>query len=354
MLWTLELNNLLSAPPAFENLHAFFPIEGDRIVAYDLVCGDQMWIASIVTTTKPAASPELLFVAEVNQIDALKVTDGSRAWQTPLASPVAAPLVWDNGWLLAATSDGAVLALRASDGHLVWRSEEVGSPAHASPSLAGDRVYVPTEDGRVVTLRLDNGAREREYRLGGAANEILVLGDRLYVGSKDNFFYCLKSGELDWHWRTGGDVIGMPVVDEHNVYFVSLDNLLRAVNRVSGNQRWKRTLPIRPTTGPIKAGNLLIVTGLGHTLPTFTMLEGSPAGDVPITGDVASAPHVTSIPGIFGTVFIAVSSDIAKGATVAAYARTIEPDAPASIAPLPHPVTPDGVPIVTTTTIPKL
>ena len=30
-LWTLPLNNLLTAPPAFDESHGFFPIEGDRL-----------------------------------------------------------------------------------------------------------------------------------------------------------------------------------------------------------------------------------------------------------------------------------------------------------------------------------
>ena len=36
-VWALALNNALTAPPAYDGTRGFFPIEGDRLVAYDLI-----------------------------------------------------------------------------------------------------------------------------------------------------------------------------------------------------------------------------------------------------------------------------------------------------------------------------
>ena len=91
---------------------------------------------------------------------------------------------------------------------------------------------MPVDDGRVVALQVESGEPVWERRLGGAPNDMLALDDRLYVGSADNFFYCLDAddGEVAWRWRTGADVIGAPVADDRRVYFVSLDNVLRALD----------------------------------------------------------------------------------------------------------------------------
>src|ERR1700704_2047391 len=35
--WTLALNNALTAAPAFDETHGFFPLEGDQFAAYDLI-----------------------------------------------------------------------------------------------------------------------------------------------------------------------------------------------------------------------------------------------------------------------------------------------------------------------------
>ena len=229
--------------------------------------------------------------------------------------------------------------MRAADGTLVWR-QPIGSPAHARPTLAADRVYVPTEDGRVVALGIEAGSKVWEHRVGGAPNDILVVDDRIFAGSKDNFFYCLRAddGAQEWLWRTGADVIGLPVVDAHGVYFVSLDNVLWALNRSNGNQRWKRPLALRPTNGPLRAGQTLIVSGFAAKLPAYKIDDGTPAGDVPIAGELAAPTHVVAIPNALGPLVVVTTRDIVKGATVAALARSIEPPiGPVEV--IPNPVT---------------
>src|SRR5204862_1189509 len=139
--------------------------------------------------------------------------------------------------------------------------------------LAADRIYIPTTDNRIVALQIESGEPIWERKLGGPANDILALADRLYAGSQDNFFYCVMAadGRVDWRWRTGGDVIGRPVADNRYVYFLALDNVLRAINLVTGGQQWMRPLPIRPAWGPAKAGSTIIVAGLPPSLRAFNM-----------------------------------------------------------------------------------
>ena len=74
-------------------------------------------------------------------------------------------------------------------------------------------------------------------------------------------------GRVHWRWRTGADVVGVPVVDERNIYFVSLDNVLRALSRRTGVQQWARLLPLRPTRGPLKVDPTIIVSGVAPALP---------------------------------------------------------------------------------------
>ena len=137
-----------------------------------------------------------------------------------------------------------------------------------------------------------------ERRLGGPPSDILVAGDRLYVGSRDNFLYCLRAidGRVDWRWRTGADVTGLPVADDRRVYFVSLDNVLRALDRRRGSAGWKRTLPLRPTQRPAR-GVAMRSSSLDsrQAYGRFASANGAPAGDVPTTPDVAAPPHV--VPG---------------------------------------------------------
>jgi outer membrane protein assembly factor BamB len=332
--WTLALGPSLAAPPAFNGSRAYFPSEGDRLGAYDLDTGEELWMMPVRTQSKPAVGEGLVFIAEPEAVAALRESDGSEAWRVPLTERLVAPLVWDNGWLIAATANGALLALRALDGHLIWR-RDLGLPVSASPTLAADRVYAPAKDGRIIALRVDTGEPLWERRLGGTPNEMLALDDRLYVGSDDNFFYCLtaKNGLIDWRWRTGGDVVGAPVVDDRRVYFVSFDNILRGLDRRSGAQRWKRPLPFRPLTGPLMAGATVIVGGVAPPLRAYLTKDGAPGGEVTVEGELAAPPYVLSGPRL--PLLAVVARDIAKGTTVTVFTRDFEPRI-VPIAPLPN------------------
>ena len=326
-VWTLALNNQFTAPPGYDETRGYFTIEGDRIVAYELVSGTQVWLVSARPQMQPVVGGGLLFFVGSDALTALKVTDGSIAWQLPFAEKLSVRPVWDNGWLVLSTEPGEILAFRGADGFLVWR-RDLKSPAHALPALAADRVYVPTTDNRIVALRIDTGELLWERRLGGSPNEILALDHRVYAGAKDNFFYCLtaKDGRVAWRWRTGGDAIGLPISDQDRVYFVALDNVLRALDLKSGAQHWMRPLALRPAWGPVRAGSTLIVAGLTMSLPAFDMKDGKPAGDLATGGEVVAAPpHALEESGTKTPMLLMVTHDIAKGASASLIARSYEP-----------------------------
>jgi outer membrane protein assembly factor BamB len=314
---------------------AFFPISGDRIAAYDLHTGALKWLVDIKTSLQPAAGDGLLFVIEPEALTALRQDDGSVAWRLPLADAITTAPVWDIGWLIVSTSAGNVLAFRAADGVLIWR-RELGTTLHAPPALAADRVYLPTDASKVVALKVDTGAVIWERALGGQPNEILALEQRIFVGSNDNYLYCLDAarGLVAWRVPTGADVVGAPVADEDRVYFVSYDNVLRALNRSNGSQKWKRPLALRPTRGVVRAGDAVIVSGVARNAPGFALKDGTPVGDVPAGAELATMPYVlddTTPP-----MLVIVTSDFADGTIVRALKRSYEPPSGTLNGPLPN------------------
>jgi outer membrane protein assembly factor BamB len=336
--WELRLNNDLIAPPGLAGNRGYFPIEGDRIAAYDIHQGKLLWVAPVRSSLQPAVGSGLVFVVDDKTLIALRDDTGVAAWRTPLTETFVAAPIWISDWLVGTTGSGSVLAFRSTHGDLIWQ-RELGAPIRGSAAAASDRMYVSMEDGRVVALRIETGEPLWERRLGASPNDILALDDRLFVGSNDNYLYSMRArdGEVLWRWPTGADVVGRPVVDENRVYFVSLDNVLRALDRNSGNQRWKRVLGIRPTRGLVAADDLLIVSGVSRTAPAFLMQDGSPAGNISAEGQLASAPHI--IEGDALPMLALVTLDIEHGAIVRAFRRSVEPRVN-DMDPLPNPVSP--------------
>ena len=313
--WTIALNNALTTQPGFNGTRGYFPIEGDRLVAYDLAAGQLLWLVPSQPIWPPVAGDELVFVVQSDAIVALKASDGSEAWRLVMAEPLTVGPVTDGRWLVAATSSGVVLAIRVGDGSIAWRGD-AGARISGPPALTTDRVYVPLEDRRVLALQTEDGAVIWERRLGGPPTGILALEDRVYVGATDNFLYCLDSrrGEISWRWRTGADVIGTPVVANERLYFVALDNILRSLDRNGGSQKWKRALPLRPRGSPLLAGETVVVGGLTPSVRGYATATGAPAGDLTLPADLAAPPHLFSDGGI--PVLVAVTTDLLKGATV--------------------------------------
>lgn len=293
-VWSIVLPSEPTSAPAFDASQGYVLLRNNTLVAVALDSGALRWSVTLAAPVGPSAGEGLVFTAPPGSIEARARENGDLRWRLATEGNVAAPMSVRGGWLLAAADSGTAMAIRARDGATVWQ-RVLGAPARVAPELGGDGAYFPLADGRLVAVNLHDGSTRWERKLGGAPAEILVLDDRLFVGSADNFLYCLnvENGRIRWRWRTGGDIVGRPAVDARAVYFVSLDNVLRALNRGNGHQIWKGALATRPSGGPLPLGDaLLLVSGLAPQVWAFRKADGVLAAEVPAPAELAAPPHV--------------------------------------------------------------
>jgi hypothetical protein len=274
----------------------------DQLVAASLDDGRVLWTTDLPAVSAPTTGEGQVFVVADERLVSLSPDDGTIVWGFQLGGRPSAPLRWDNGWVFASTENAELFALRAADGQLQWR-RGLGSAPRAPAAPAAERVFVSLEDGRVAALDLHTGETVWERPLGGTPTEIVALNDRLFVGSKDNFFYCIdvQTGKVRWRWRTGADIIGSAVVDENRVYFISLDNVLRALHRGRGGLEWHRGLPMRASSGPVMLENALIVPGVAAEFTAFAIDDGIYIGNYRAPADLAAPPHLHVKPVVEGT-----------------------------------------------------
>ena len=289
-LWTIALATAPAAAPVHDAGRIFVALRDGHVTAVNLDDGEVVWDVVQPTVSQLAAGGGLLYVANRDELHGLETATGRARWSIPLEAPLSAPLVWNAGWLIVALDTQTLLALRAETGETIWR-QTMGGGIHVTPSLAADRMYVSLDSGGVVALSLMTGAAVWEHRLDGTPNQILPLDD-LFVGATDNYFYRLSrlDGSVKWRWRTGGDIVGLPAVDEKRVYFSSLDNMLWALNRKSGVQQWRQPLAARPTAGPRHAGDLLVLGGTSQHLSFFDPVTGVSYGRIAAPAELAFPP----------------------------------------------------------------
>jgi outer membrane protein assembly factor BamB len=170
----------------------------------------------------------------------------------PVTLPV--PLVnaeWAQPGGNAAKSMGH-LALGNSLG-LAWRTS-IGSGSGKKEQLAAAPVYADgkifTIDTQAVVRAIDpaNGATLWQTQVKGAASQSGTLfgggvsydNGRLYATNGTGYAAALdaKKGGIYWTVRPGGPLRGAPTVANDNVYVITQDNQMFALNPADGATRW--------------------------------------------------------------------------------------------------------------------
>jgi len=291
--WVASFETPPSAAPGFDATTAFVPLKGGQLVAVDLDRGTVRWRLDVTTAFTPATGEGLVFTVTDQLIEARDAQTGETKWRTPLPGGAAAPLYWDTGWLLASTTAGDLAAFRASDGSLVWR-RQLGAPLLGTPGPALDRLFLPLADNRLVALLLTNGETVWERKLDSPITALLALEDQLVFGTaaKDVVSVELKRGRDRWTRALGGDMAGVPVADDKHIYFASRDNMLRAVDRKSGNLRWKEGLESRPAGGPLRLSDALLMPLVSNKIVGFDPATGKPTVTAAAAGEIGLQPYV--------------------------------------------------------------
>lgn len=286
--WNVEVPAAPLAPPVVAGGWAFLALQPGVLSARSLADGRELWTARVEVEGTPAATDDVVIVPTRSSIEAFSAAGGEQVWSAPVGPLTAPPLV-AGGWLIVA-SPGLLTALRASDGVQVW--SRAFTAVEQRPAAEGTTLYVSSVDGRLIALEIATGSSVWETRVGQGPTEPLALADRVYVGTVGREFVCLRAanGREDWRVWVGAGVRGAAAADADHVYFVALDNLLRALDRINGAARWKADLRYRPLSGPVVTGTRVTVPGMDTRLRAFDTRSGSAAGELVLPNALPMAP----------------------------------------------------------------
>lgn len=289
--WAIPFDTPPAAAAGFDATTAYVPLKGGQLVAVDLDQGTVRWRLDVATAFTPATGDGLVFITAEASIEARDARTGAARWRTPLPGGAAVPLYWDTGWLLASTPNGDLAAFRAVDGTLVWR-QSLGSPLATAPAPGLDRLFLPLADNRLVSVLLSTGETTWSRTLDARITGLLALDDQLVFGTtaRDVVSVGLTSGRERWRWHVGGDVSGLPAADEKRIYFAARDNVLRAVDRKSGNLRWIAALPSRPSGSPLPLPNQVLMPLVSTAIAGFDRETGKPTLTVQAAGEIGLQP----------------------------------------------------------------
>ncbi|WP_137181487.1 PQQ-binding-like beta-propeller repeat protein [Roseomonas sp. AR75] len=252
-----------------------------EVMALDPASGSVRWRERLPSAARgaPTVVGGRIFVPTIeNQLTAHSVEDGRRLWlhraqvlpTVPLGLP--APAV-EGEAVVAGFGSGELLALRASDGRLLW-AESLGAVGRSSladivgitglPTIAGGRVIAVGQGNLTIAVDLRSGRRLWERPFGGGAG-VATAGDWAFAVT------------------SGGDAL--------------------AIGREDGAVSWVTTLDPEPPGGrrgdparfghPLVAGGRVLIPSTKGELLQLDPVGGEIIGRVPL-GSSASLPMAVS------------------------------------------------------------
>jgi len=206
-----------------------FTLDAQSNVMAHTLAGDAVWTRDLTPASEKqdqATGGGLSYAKGVvyaatgfGALTALDAKDGSVIWTQKLDAPVsAAPTVY-RGLVYVVSRDNRAWAIKTTNGRIVWQQQstvaDVGLLGGASPAIAGRTVILPFSSGELVAALTENGLR---------VWSVAVSGSRLGL-ARSNIV----------------DISGDPVVTAGRVYAANQSGRLVAIDKRSGDRLWTAT-----------------------------------------------------------------------------------------------------------------
>ncbi|HYI42927.1 MAG TPA: PQQ-binding-like beta-propeller repeat protein, partial [Sphingomicrobium sp.] len=200
-------------------------------------------------------------VATVRAFDA---RSGGMVWEASFgrekgndASLFGGGVAFANGRVYATNGLGFVAAFDAASGSIIWQVRP-GGPLRGSPTIAGDAVYVMSQDNQIYSLKPNNGATNWSQ---AASLEIAgVFGTASPAFAQGTVVAGFSSGELNAYRYENGravwqdalartsirtsvsslaDIDADPVIDSGQVIAIGQGGRMVALELISGQRLWE-------------------------------------------------------------------------------------------------------------------
>jgi outer membrane protein assembly factor BamB len=151
---TSELTSMSdTARPAIDGGTVFAVGHAGRMIATQMATGERLWSLNIPGTQQPWVAGGSVFVVDTQgQLLAISRHDGKVQWtmKLPGNSAWSGPtLAGGNLWL--ASAKGSLVGVEASTGR-VTAQKELGSPVYVAPIVAQGRMYILTDNAKLLAL----------------------------------------------------------------------------------------------------------------------------------------------------------------------------------------------------------
>ena len=283
---------------AFENGRIYATNGLGYVAALDATNGAPLWTVKPTGPLRgaPTVVGDALYVmSQDNQIFSLKTADGTTNWSSAAALEIAgvfgsgAPAV-ARGTVVAGFSSGELNAYRYENGRVVWQdalqrttmSTSVASlsDVDADPVIDGNQVFALGKGGRMVALELTTGQRIWEQNVGSIATP-WIAGDWVFVATDEGKVIAMNraNGKIRWiaelrRWRDEAGKKGPiyysgPVLAGGRLIVAGTNGTLINIDPATGVVQSQTGAGDGVTAQPVVAGSTLYILTEGGRLIAY-------------------------------------------------------------------------------------
>ena len=264
--------------------------------------------SQVTLNLTPAFDSERIYLPLAGgTIVALKAKDGQLFWRSEIGGELSASPVADENAIYVASetvgepqkSAGALRALGREGGVTQWMTPLV-RPLRGALAISGSKLFAGGSDGRAYAFDKKTGGVlwSIPFALEFASQPVAKDG-RVYLGSEDGTLLALDeaTGRLLWRYRTKGAIHGPVAVTKDSVFFGSGDGYVYAVSTDKGKMKWQKRTGAG-VQAVVLAGDSLLAASLDN-FAYLLNLKGSMLWKKQLPGRIASQPLTVAETALF-------------------------------------------------------
>lgn len=289
---TLEIEGTVVGQPRARDAIVYFATREGFLTAVVVPARQASWRFKAEHTI--SASPELSenHILLRDDTDVLYVIDfrGTLVFKKRLDEDVTSPVREYRGRVYFGTVNGKVMALDPSaNGAPAWEYRAAAAIT-AGPVFAGDMAIFGTADGQLIALDQAGKIVWKFIAKGRIAVDPAAGNARLYFGTEDRNFYCLRAGtgKRIWSRRLQGAPLHPALVSGRRIALAVSNSVVYFLSGRGGSILSWEAVPSRIVHDIAIAGPLILVSSATPNLMAIDFATGKRAGEHLASGPLAA------------------------------------------------------------------
>ena len=280
------------------------------ITAFDAETGNKLWHRKLKLNLSAGVGYGdglLLAGTEEGEVVALYASNGNPAWVGDAKGGVTASPEGGQNVVVVPTTGDKLIGLSATDGAVVWVLSE-STPrlllrGRGRPLVVSDVVLAGFDNGKMMLIRLDNGQRLWEVRVGDAIGKTeiermtdvdarpLLIDETVYTAAYQSRVIAINAPSAKMIWENEISTNKDMDADEKHLYIVGEGDIVYAIDRKSGQTIWEMDkLAYRKLTPPaVIGGHIIVGDGEGY-IHVINSVTGEIEGRDKTGGEFLSQP----------------------------------------------------------------